>query len=144
MRDPVRHEVEASGMSWEEFKKLPVEPWQHWIGGLFLGVLAIVVGGPSVYRLLVAEIAGVAVYAGVGVGLACVGLGAVMYWVRDVRKWRSVMVLQVMVGATAGVVAFFATNDFWARGIALLAAVVTVADALEKLRKASHPPESAA
>ena len=45
------------------------------------------------------------------------------------------MYLQVVIGAAAGVVAFFATNDYLARGIALLAAVVTVADAIEKLRK---------
>ncbi len=41
----------------------------------------------------------------------------------------------MIVAIAAGVIAFFATNEPWARGVAILAAAVTVANGLDRLRK---------
>lgn len=138
MHDRIRSEVEAAGMDWHEFKKLPIEPWQNWLGGALLIAMAAIIGGPSAYRLLTLEINGVAVYAGIGVGVLCFVLGLAIFWARELQKSRVVMVLQAIVAAVAGVVAFYSAVDPWARGVAVLVAAVTIADALGKLRKAAE------
>lgn len=135
MFDPVKMEIEASGMTHEQFKKLPVKPWQHWLAAILLGLLAAFLGGPSAHALFVLEVRGVAVYAGLAVALGCFALGTLVCWARDYRESRFVMIMQVLIAVAAGVVGFFSATDSIARWVVVLAAAVTVANGLDKLRK---------
>jgi hypothetical protein len=76
----------------------------------------------------------VRVYLALGVGLACLTLGAAVYWFRDIRSWRSVSVLEVVLAAAGGVVAFVTAADPWSRWIGIGAAAFAVADGLGRLR----------
>lgn len=104
MRDPIRDVVEQTGMSYEDFKKLPTEPWQNYVAAILLGILALALRGPVVYSLLTLEVHGISVYLGLTVGLGCLVLAFFAYLARDsvLVRW-----LQVLAAISAGVVQFF-------------------------------------
>jgi hypothetical protein len=107
--------------------------------GASVGVFALLILtgaliGSALRWFFVLEVAGVRVYLALGVGLACLTLGATVYWFRDIRSWRSVSVLEVVLAAAGGAVAFVTAADPWSRWIGIGAAAFAVADGLGRLR----------
>jgi hypothetical protein len=120
-------------MSYDEFKKLPIEPWQNYVGAALLGILAVAVGGPSVYFVLSEKVGGVPVYLGLAVGLGCLVLAAIVY---ALRQSRFVRCLQVLAAIAAGVADFFSANDPVVKILVILVAACAAADGIEKIRNA--------
>ena len=110
------------------------------IAGTGLSALILFLAGAILFATVRAailfEVGGVPLYLAVAVGLACLIMGVVWFWARHLRKSRSVAVLQIVVAVISGAVAFFASPDPIGKWLVVIAAVVTVANGLDKLWKA--------
>jgi hypothetical protein len=129
--DPIRAEVEAAGMDYEEFKRLPIEPWQTYLATAFFGGIGLF----ALYQGLTIRIGGLPAYLWVGAGAACFTLGTALLWARDIRSWRSIAVLQVLLGCVVGALAWYASGDAAGKWGGIIGAIIAVADGLKNLRE---------
>ncbi len=110
-------------------------------GGLLLAGLVFLCGSLA-YQALFIVVGGFPVYVWLGVTAAIGLLGIAYYLFRDIRKWRSLAVLQVLLGCAGGTGVVLTTgglptslSGIISAGIGSAGAVITVANGVEKLRK---------
>jgi hypothetical protein len=109
------------------------------VGGLagaamFWGsVWLLILAGSAAYNSLFLQVGQVPVYLGLSVAIGCLSLGVALFWLRDLRSWRSVAVAQIVIAIIAGTTAFFGTDSNLSKSIGLIAAAVTVANGIKRL-----------
>lgn len=94
--------------------------------------LLIILAASTAYNALFVRIGHVPVYIGLCVAFSCLILGAIVFWLRDLRGWRSVALVQIAVAASAGAFAYFSADGIGGRLIGLIAAAVTVANGIKR------------
>lgn len=118
-------------IDYEEFRRLPIEPWQNYIAIVFFGAIGLL----ALYEGLTIRIDSHPAYLWVGAAVACFLLGAALLWARDIRSWRSTAVLQVLLGCFVGALAWFESSDSAGKWGGAIAAIVAVADGLRNFRE---------
>lgn len=127
------------------------------IGMLFglLGVAASVVsilylvglGGVLAFRAIQAFLSSPVLGTPLALASAAAGsllcAGALLFIVRDVRRWRWIIVMQIVIGIGGGAYGFAYTPDVLNAWAIAAAAVVTIANGFEKLWKARSGQQSA-
>lgn len=132
MRDPIEREFPVSR---RELNKEPIGAFEGWLGAIILLLLAAWFIGPSVYKLLITEVGGVAVYLALLVGIACLAVAGFIYWARDQKNSRLVVILQISVAIAGGVVGVFTAPNLVAGIVVFLGAAVAVTDGYGKWPK---------
>jgi hypothetical protein len=105
-------------------------------GAFFWGTVSLLyLGASAAYGALFLRIGEVPMYLGLSVAAVCLALGGSLFWLRDIRNWRSVAIVQILIAVIAGTVAFFGVETLLSKIIGLVAATVTVANGIKRLRE---------
>lgn len=107
-----------------------------YVGIIALTVLAGALIGHALNWFATLKIADVPAYSALGVGIGCAALGGTLFFYRDLQAHRTVAVLQILIAAVGGSLAYFTISNPLEMWTSFGAAVVAAADGFEKLWKA--------
>ncbi len=141
MFDQVKAEVRASGMDYEDFKKMPADPWQAYMAAIiFIPVIAIAAywafnGLLSFFR---SQYATPTMAAYIVLPLIAFFTAAVAYFLREVVKTLIYPVIEVGVGLAAVAQAVSPQAGDLARLVAVLAGIRIIVDGFTRFFKFLH------
>ena len=100
----------------------------------FWGAYAlIVVGAVASYRALFLQVRGVPVYVELTVAACCFLLAIIVFELRDLRNWRLVAWLQILISIVGGVVALFGSDLSISGVVSCVAATFSAANGFKRL-----------
>jgi|SRR6516164_9290750 hypothetical protein len=104
--------------------------------GFTLGIIWLIgLGVNTIYQSLFIRVYEVPVYVGLSIGITIIALGIVFLFLKDIRNWSSIAILQIIAASSGGIVSFLQTTGSINKGIGLVLAGFAAANGMKRLRE---------
>jgi|ERR1043166_2007750 hypothetical protein len=103
------------------------------VAGFWGAYYLIALAGTLIYRVLFLHVNGIPVYVALVVGLSCLILCALTFVLRDIRNWRSVAWLQIIISVIGTIVLVFGSTLTTSSILGFAAAIFSGANGFKRL-----------